>query len=69
LIKKRADVIVVNEVGVDKVFGQDRNTVTILGADGSTAELGELPKDDVADMIWDTASAILDRQVGAGETG
>jgi phosphopantothenoylcysteine decarboxylase / phosphopantothenate---cysteine ligase len=69
LIKKRADVIVVNEVGVDKVFGQDRNTVTILGADGSTAELGELPKDDVADMIWDTAAKILDRLVGTGETG
>lgn len=68
LIKKRADVIVVNEVGVDKVFGADRNTVTILGADGSTAELGELPKDDVADMIWDTVVAILDRQVGPGET-
>jgi phosphopantothenoylcysteine decarboxylase / phosphopantothenate---cysteine ligase len=69
LIKKRADVIVVNEVGVDKVFGQDRNTVTILGADGSTTELGELSKDDVADMIWDTAAGILDRQVGAGGTG
>jgi phosphopantothenoylcysteine decarboxylase/phosphopantothenate--cysteine ligase len=69
LIKKRADLIVVNEVGVDKVFGQDRNTVTILGADGSTAELGELSKDDVADMIWDTAVAVLDRLVGAGETG
>jgi phosphopantothenoylcysteine decarboxylase/phosphopantothenate--cysteine ligase len=69
LIKKRADVIVVNEVGVDKVFGADRNTVTILGADGSTTELGELPKDDVADMIWDTVVTILDRQVGPGGTG
>jgi phosphopantothenoylcysteine decarboxylase / phosphopantothenate---cysteine ligase len=69
LKKKRADVIVVNEVGVDKVFGADRNAVTILGADGSTAELGELPKDDVADMIWDTVVTILDRQVGTGATG
>jgi phosphopantothenoylcysteine decarboxylase / phosphopantothenate---cysteine ligase len=69
LIKKRADLIVVNEVGVDKVFGADRNTATILGADGSTTELGELPKDDVADMIWDTVVTILDRQVGPGGTG
>ena len=54
----------VNEVGVDRVFGADRNTVTILGADGSTTALGELPKDDVADVIWDRAAALLDQQVG-----
>jgi phosphopantothenoylcysteine decarboxylase/phosphopantothenate--cysteine ligase len=68
LIKKRADVIVVNEVGTNKVFGADRNTVTILGADGSTVELGELPKDDVADRIWDTVATMLDGRVGPGET-
>jgi phosphopantothenoylcysteine decarboxylase/phosphopantothenate--cysteine ligase len=68
LIKKRADLIVVNEVGADRVFGADRNTVTLLGADGSTTASGELPKDDVADMIWDQAIALLDRQVGDGET-
>jgi phosphopantothenoylcysteine decarboxylase/phosphopantothenate--cysteine ligase len=69
LIKKRADLIVVNEVGAGRVFGADRNTVTLLGADGSTTAVGELPKDDVADMIWDEAVALLDRQVGDGETG
>ncbi|HWS36874.1 MAG TPA: bifunctional phosphopantothenoylcysteine decarboxylase/phosphopantothenate--cysteine ligase CoaBC [Actinoplanes sp.] len=53
LVRKRADLIVINEVGPGKVFGQDRNTVTILGADGSTATHGELPKSDVADMIFD----------------
>jgi phosphopantothenoylcysteine decarboxylase/phosphopantothenate--cysteine ligase len=68
LVRKRADLIVVNEVGVDKVFGADRNTVTILGADGSTVELGELPKDDVADMIWDSVVTIVNRQIVAGET-
>jgi phosphopantothenoylcysteine decarboxylase/phosphopantothenate--cysteine ligase len=46
------------------VFGADRNTVTLLGADGSTTELGELPKDDVADAIWDAVVARLDAQVG-----
>ncbi|WP_328459985.1 bifunctional phosphopantothenoylcysteine decarboxylase/phosphopantothenate--cysteine ligase CoaBC [Actinoplanes sp. NBC_00393] len=63
LVKKRADLIVVNEVGPDLVFGQDRNTVTLLGADGATAALGELPKDDVADRIFDHVVDRLDAQV------
>ncbi|WP_433719908.1 bifunctional phosphopantothenoylcysteine decarboxylase/phosphopantothenate--cysteine ligase CoaBC [Actinoplanes sp. CA-051413] len=69
LVRKRADLIVVNEVGVDLVFGSDNNTVTILGADGSTTALGELPKDDVADAIWDQVAGRLDPQVGALGTG
>jgi phosphopantothenoylcysteine decarboxylase/phosphopantothenate--cysteine ligase len=66
LIKKRADLIVVNEVGVDRVFGADHNEVTLLGADGSITTLGELRKDDVSDVIWDNAVALLERQVGSG---
>jgi phosphopantothenoylcysteine decarboxylase/phosphopantothenate--cysteine ligase len=68
LARKRADLIVVNEVGVDRVFGADRNTVTILGADGGTTELGELPKDDVSDAIWDAVVMRLDAQVGDAGT-
>jgi phosphopantothenoylcysteine decarboxylase / phosphopantothenate---cysteine ligase len=68
LVKKRADLIVVNEVGVDLVFGADHNTVTILGADGTTTALGELPKDDVSDAIWDQVVTRLDPQVGAAGT-
>ena len=64
LTRKRADLIVVNEVGVDRVFGADANTVTILGADGSIEALGELPKDDVADAVWDAVVARLDPLVG-----
>jgi phosphopantothenoylcysteine decarboxylase/phosphopantothenate--cysteine ligase len=64
LVRKRADLIVVNEVGTDRVFGADRNTVTVLGADGSITELGELPKDEVADAIWDAVVIRLDAQVG-----
>jgi phosphopantothenoylcysteine decarboxylase/phosphopantothenate--cysteine ligase len=60
--------IVVNEVGVDRVFGADHNEVTLLGADGSMAALGELSKGDVADRILDHAIALLERQVGAGGT-
>jgi phosphopantothenoylcysteine decarboxylase/phosphopantothenate--cysteine ligase len=68
LARKRADLIVVNEVGTDRVFGADRNTVTILGADGSTVEVGDSPKDDVADAIWDAVVMRLDAQVGDGGT-
>ncbi|WP_199513508.1 bifunctional phosphopantothenoylcysteine decarboxylase/phosphopantothenate--cysteine ligase CoaBC [Nucisporomicrobium flavum] len=67
LARKRADLIVVNEVGTDLVFGADHNTVTILGADGTTVQLGELPKDDVADAIWDQVASRLDPQ--ASEDG
>jgi phosphopantothenoylcysteine decarboxylase/phosphopantothenate--cysteine ligase len=68
LIRKRADLIVVNEVGVDRVFGADSNTVTLLGADGSTAVLDELPKDDVADAIWDAIVMRLEPLVDEGGT-
>jgi phosphopantothenoylcysteine decarboxylase/phosphopantothenate--cysteine ligase len=68
LTRKRADLIVVNEVGVDRVFGADRNTVTLVGADGSTVVLDELSKDDVADAIWDAIVMRLEPLVGQGGT-
>ena len=66
--RKRADLIVVNVVGVDRVFGADANTVTILGSDGGTRVMGELPKDDVADVIWDEVINRLDPLAGSGGT-
>ncbi|GAB1641639.1 bifunctional phosphopantothenoylcysteine decarboxylase/phosphopantothenate--cysteine ligase CoaBC [Krasilnikovia sp. MM14-A1259] len=63
LARKRADLIVVNEVGIDRVFGAESNTVTLVGADESLAELGELPKDDVSDAIWDAVLARLHPQL------
>jgi phosphopantothenoylcysteine decarboxylase / phosphopantothenate---cysteine ligase len=68
LARKRADLIVVNEVGTDLVFGQDDNTVTILGADGSTKALGKLPKAEVADVIWHEVNWRLGPQVGKDGT-
>jgi phosphopantothenoylcysteine decarboxylase/phosphopantothenate--cysteine ligase len=68
LTGKRADLIVVNEVGVDRVFGADSNTVTLIGADGSTVVLEELSKDDVADAIWDAIVMRLEPLVGEGGT-
>ncbi|NUT37489.1 MAG: phosphopantothenoylcysteine decarboxylase, partial [Hamadaea sp.] len=58
LAKKRADLIVVNEVGVDRVFGADDNDVVVLGADGSSTTLGRRSKEEVADAVWDL---VLDR--------
>jgi phosphopantothenoylcysteine decarboxylase/phosphopantothenate--cysteine ligase len=60
LTRKRADLIVVNEVGVDKVFGRDDNAVTVLGADGSRQDIASAPKDDIADAVWDLVVARLD---------
>jgi phosphopantothenoylcysteine decarboxylase/phosphopantothenate--cysteine ligase len=61
LSRKRADLIVLNEVGVDRVFGKDENTVTVIGADGSTVEFVDRSKDDVADAVWDLVAALLTR--------
>lgn len=59
LARKRADLIVVNEVGADKVFGAESNAATVLGADGSTTVLDERPKEDLADAVWDLVVARL----------
>ncbi|MEU5937967.1 bifunctional phosphopantothenoylcysteine decarboxylase/phosphopantothenate--cysteine ligase CoaBC [Micromonospora sp. NPDC047548] len=53
LARKRADLIVINEVGVDKVFGAETNAATVIGADGTVATLPEQSKDDLADRVWD----------------
>ena len=58
LARKRADLIVVNEVGVDKAFGRDVNEAIVLGADGSTTVIGERPKEELADAVLDL---VLDR--------
>jgi phosphopantothenoylcysteine decarboxylase/phosphopantothenate--cysteine ligase len=53
LLRKRADLIVVNQVGPDKTFGADRNAAVILRSDGTRAEFAEGPKEDLADRVWD----------------
>lgn len=59
LDRKRADMIVVNEVGPEKVFGQETNAVLVLGADGSVVEIDEAPKEDIADAVWDLVARRL----------
>ena len=59
LARKGCDLLVVNEVGVDKAFGQDENTVVILrrGAAEPVAEIGPADKATIADAVLD---AVLD---------
>jgi len=59
LERKRADLIVVNEVGADRVFGADSNEATVLGADGSMVTITERSKEDLADIVWDLVVARL----------
>jgi len=58
--RKGCDVLVANEVGVDKTFGQDTNTVHILrrGVD-SVTHAGPAPKDIVAATVWDVIQDVL----------
>jgi phosphopantothenoylcysteine decarboxylase/phosphopantothenate--cysteine ligase len=53
LRRKRADLIVLNEVGTDKTFGSDRNAAVVLDAGGRRTDLADRPKDDLADAVWD----------------
>ena len=65
LVRKRADLVVVNEVGVDKVFGEDTNAATVIGADGSTTVLGLRGKDELANAVWDLVVARLPAPVAS----
>ncbi|MCA1781109.1 MAG: bifunctional phosphopantothenoylcysteine decarboxylase/phosphopantothenate--cysteine ligase CoaBC [Intrasporangiaceae bacterium] len=55
LERKECDLLVVNEVGTDKTFGRDDNTVHILrrGATEPVADLGPAGKDVIAHGILD----------------
>jgi phosphopantothenoylcysteine decarboxylase/phosphopantothenate--cysteine ligase len=59
-VRKGCDVLVANEVGVDKTFGQDTNTVHILrrGVDAVT-QVGPASKGSVAASVWDVVQDVL----------
>ena len=59
-VRKGCDLLVVNEVGVDKTFGQDTNTVHILrrGVDAVT-QAGPAPKDTIATTVWGVIQDVL----------
>ncbi|HVS67017.1 MAG TPA: bifunctional phosphopantothenoylcysteine decarboxylase/phosphopantothenate--cysteine ligase CoaBC [Mycobacteriales bacterium] len=59
LASKGCDLIVVNQVGENLTFGAEHNTATILGADGSSASVEDVSKEDLGHAIWDLVSARL----------
>jgi phosphopantothenoylcysteine decarboxylase/phosphopantothenate--cysteine ligase len=53
LLRKRADLIVVNEVGVDRTFGSDNNAAIVLGTGIEPTRIGDRTKEDLADAVLD----------------
>ncbi|WP_380284134.1 bifunctional phosphopantothenoylcysteine decarboxylase/phosphopantothenate--cysteine ligase CoaBC [Kitasatospora purpeofusca] len=64
LARKGCDLLVVNEVGDGKAFGQDVNEAVVLGADGSETPVPVGPKEVLADVVWDLVAERLDSFVG-----
>src|SRR4029453_11672091 len=56
LARKGCDMLVLNEVGHNLVFGQDDSQITILTADGASEPIAGT-KDTLAHHIWDKALA------------
>jgi phosphopantothenoylcysteine decarboxylase / phosphopantothenate---cysteine ligase len=59
LLRKRADLIVVNEVGADRTFGADDNAAVVLTADAGATRIGKRSKEELADAVLDLAAARL----------
>ena len=63
LRRKACDLLVVNQVGRDRVFGEDTNSVVILSRSGSEPQEAAGTKSDVAAAVIDRISAELSRVV------
>lgn len=61
LRRKGCDLLVVNQVGRDEVFGQDTNSVVILARSGSEPQEASGSKSDVAAAVIDRVSVELSR--------
>jgi phosphopantothenoylcysteine decarboxylase/phosphopantothenate--cysteine ligase len=59
LARKGCDLLVVNEVGVDKTFGADHNTVVVLDRDGGERHVERGTKAAVADAVWNMVASRL----------
>ncbi len=59
LSRKRADMIVINDVGAGKAFGRDTNAAIVVTADGAEITLGERDKEELADAVLDLVAERL----------
>lgn len=64
LARKGCDLLVVNEVGVDKTFGADHNTVVVLDRDGGEHPIARGTKADVAQGVWNMVLSRLAPRAG-----
>ncbi|GAA3280066.1 bifunctional phosphopantothenoylcysteine decarboxylase/phosphopantothenate--cysteine ligase CoaBC [Paenarthrobacter aurescens] len=61
LKRKGCDLLVVNQVGIGRVFGQDENSVVILSGHGAEPQSAAGSKADVASAVIDRVGAELTR--------
>ncbi|MCD4850900.1 bifunctional phosphopantothenoylcysteine decarboxylase/phosphopantothenate--cysteine ligase CoaBC [Arthrobacter sp. AK01] len=61
LKRKGCDLLVVNQVGIGRVFGQDENSVVILSGHGAKPQSAAGSKSDVAAAVVDRVGAELER--------
>ncbi|MGW4690160.1 bifunctional phosphopantothenoylcysteine decarboxylase/phosphopantothenate--cysteine ligase CoaBC [Streptomyces sp. NPDC004244] len=59
LLRKKCDLLVVNEVGETKTFGSEENEAVILSSDGQETAVPYGPKEALADAIWDQVARRL----------
>jgi phosphopantothenoylcysteine decarboxylase / phosphopantothenate---cysteine ligase len=59
LASKGADLLVVNEVGVDRGFEGPDNAAVILGSDGTEVDVPRGLKEALADRVWDLVAVRL----------
>ena len=60
LERKGCDLLVVNDVSGERVFGRDDNEAVILGADGSVTPVALGPKIALAHAVWDAVVALAE---------
>jgi phosphopantothenoylcysteine decarboxylase/phosphopantothenate--cysteine ligase len=56
LARKGCDLLVVNDVSGDKVFGHDDTEAVVLGADGTQVPVPHGPKSGLAHAVWDAVA-------------
>ncbi len=66
LAAKGCDLLVVNEVGVDRGFETTHNQAVVLGSDGSSTTVPHGPKSALAHVVWDLVSTRLDAPMADG---
>jgi phosphopantothenoylcysteine decarboxylase/phosphopantothenate--cysteine ligase len=60
LERKGCDLLVVNDVSGERVFGRDDNEAVILGSDGSVTPVAHGPKIALAHAVWDAVAGLAE---------